>query len=175
MDKTVEDWIASARTYAPALPPEELLQSIAYAPGKDAQGEAIDSHETFRAKVCQALIQDRRPADHAVAVYLLEQEIICHKAFEGYSMTLGFCAYLLFQFGRVEDSLLLWRAKATNNDTTCGLDVQLLVGGGLDETLQHLHSHSHPDAAEAAGYIEECRVAGDFNHNYHEKLAKCYA
>src|SRR2546427_1577937 len=33
------------------------------------------------------------------------------------------------QVGHVEDSLIIWRAKATNFDTHCGVDVQLLVAG----------------------------------------------
>lgn len=73
------------------------------------------------------------------------------------------CALLLFQLGRVEDVLPLWRAKHIDMDTGCGLDIQFLVGAGVDETLAFLAASSDPAAREAGAYIADCRLGGDFD------------
>lgn len=71
-----------------------------------------------------------RPARPDLLRKLLEYEVTLWKAepetpaFEN----LYWCALLLFQLGRLEDVLPLWRAKNTNFDTACGFDAQFLVG-----------------------------------------------
>lgn len=72
------------------------------------------------------------------------------------------CALLLFDLGVPEDALRLWEAKHLNMDVGIGLDIQFLVGAGVDATLHALSSHGSDAAREAAAHLETCRAAGDF-------------
>lgn len=74
---------------------------------------------------------------------------------------LYWCALLLHQLGRLEDVLPLWRAKMTNFDTGCGMDIQFLVGPGVERTLAYLVESSEPDAAKAYECIAKCHAAGE--------------
>lgn len=44
----------------------------------------------------------------------------------------------LFAFGCVEDTLLIWRAKRKDFDAGCYIDVQLLCGAGVEDTISYL-------------------------------------
>lgn len=68
---------------------------------------------------------------------------------------------LLFAAGRVEDSLVVWRAKRASFDAGCSIDVQLLCGAGFDATLRYLQGLDDDDAREAYAYILRCDAAGD--------------
>lgn len=72
------------------------------------------------------------------------------------------CAQL-FAIGQVEDSLLIWRAKQSDFDAACYLDIQLLCGAGLEQTKAFLSNQDTPEAKEALKYLLECEEAGDFD------------
>ncbi len=76
------------------------------------------------------------------------------------------CSVMLFNAGHVTDSLLIWQAKGTNWDAHCSIDVQLLCGAGLPQTLAYLEAEATraPEAAEALKYLSDCAKPGvDFD------------
>lgn len=137
-------------------------------PGAD--GYLEDAYQEVREAVCQALNRDLTDADRSLVLYLLKQEIVSREDDWGFHDNMRLCAYMLFKLGHVEDSILLWRAKGTNFDSFCGVDVQLLAGGGLEETISWLKGTGDPEAAEAAEYLEGCRATGDFSYDYRASL-----
>ena len=74
------------------------------------------------------------------------------------------CAFLLWRVGDLGDVMLLWRAKHTNFDTGCGLDIQFLMGAGVDETISYLQRQTDVDSRDALEYILKCKAAGDFDN-----------
>ena len=64
------------------------------------------------------------------------------------------------RIGDPSDSELLWRAKNVSFDTFVGLDVQFLVGAGVDATIEQLQRQ---ELNEAADYIKGCARSGDFD------------
>ena len=84
-----------------------------------------DTNAAFRYAVLKELNLTLTDQDRPFIHYLLEQEILYHCALPGgVYESIKQCAYLLLRLGHVEDSLIIWRAKATNSDTHCGVDVQ---------------------------------------------------
>lgn len=73
------------------------------------------------------------------------------------------CALLLFDLGVPDDALRLWEAKQLNMDVGIGLDIQFLVGAGVDATLHLLSSQGSEAAREAADQLEERLAAGEFD------------
>ncbi|TWT81713.1 hypothetical protein CA13_31660 [Planctomycetes bacterium CA13] len=69
----------------------------------------------------------------------------------------------LFALGDIADSLVIWNAKQCSFDMSCSIDVQLLCGAGVDETLVYLDDLGTDPASAAATYIRECITTGDFN------------
>jgi intergrase/recombinase len=69
----------------------------------------------------------------------------------------------LFSIGSAEDSLLIWRAKQSDFDASCYLDIQLLCGAGLEETKAFLSNLDMPEAEEALEHLLNCEKSGDFN------------
>jgi hypothetical protein len=49
----------------------------------------------------------------------------------------------------VHDVALLWQAKQINMDTGAGLDIQFLVGAGVEETIEYLRAKSDTDSTAA--------------------------
>jgi hypothetical protein len=82
----------------------------------------------------------------------------------GTNENIKLCAYLLYRLGYVEDSLSIWKAKSTNFDTECGVDIQLLVGAGVERTIAYLKEQNSQEAKDAGSYIEECVESGDFKN-----------
>ena len=156
--------IQLARATTPSLPDTTVLQLLAYSPvilGDD--NSANDQNEILREDVCIQLSNQLHPDDRLFIRYLLEQEISLHKhEQEGMLPNLKRCAYLLYRLSHVEDSLLIWRAKDTHFDTMCGIDVQLLIGGGLALTLAYLEAQ--PDSTDIIEYITACKETGDFSN-----------
>jgi hypothetical protein len=68
----------------------------------------------------------------------------------------------LFSLGVADDSLLIWDAKKSSFDASCGMDVQFLCGAGLDATKQFLAKSSVQAASAALQYLTECEKTGDF-------------
>jgi hypothetical protein len=69
----------------------------------------------------------------------------------------------LLSIGNVEDSLIIWRAKSTNFDLGCGLDVQFLCGAGIEETRRYLAQTETDESRDALKYLDECVESGDFD------------
>lgn len=172
---TAEEWVEVARKAYPHSPDESVLRLVCSAMSTDADGDEVDTNQDFREAVCQRLNQDVSEADRALVIYLLDQEIQSAEQDWGFSENMRLCAYLLFKLGHVEDALLIWKAKSMNFDTFCGLDVQLLAGGGLDETIAYLRAATDPEASKAAQYMEDCRATGDFSSDYRASLAASFS
>jgi hypothetical protein len=76
------------------------------------------------------------------------------------------CCVMLFNAGHAIDSLLIWRAKESGWDAHCSIDVQLLCGAGLSQTMAYLEAKAsrEPEAAEALTYLRDCAQPGvDFD------------
>jgi len=76
---------------------------------------------------------------------------------------LYWCAFLLWRIGSVDDVIPLWRAKNIDFDTASGFDIQLLVGAGVDRTIEYLATKKDAEATAALERIVACRGAGDFD------------
>jgi hypothetical protein len=74
---------------------------------------------------------------------------------------LYWCALLLYLVGDTADVPLLWQGKQTTMDTASGLDVQFLVGAGVEATIQYAEAHGHEKIAK---YLCQMRDAGEFNN-----------
>ena len=68
----------------------------------------------------------------------------------------------LFSIGIVDDALLIWDAKESSFDASCGLDIQFICGAGLVETRDYLALSRSPSAASALEYLRKCEQTGDF-------------
>ena len=137
-------------------------QSIPNLP--DANTLALLNDESFRAEVCDEINKSVSASDRELSRHILKLDTASHQGDWGMSDDMRLSAFLLFKIANVEDSLLIWQAKESNFDTFCGLDIQLTVGAGIDETITYLKSLSDESALAAATYIEECRNAGDFKN-----------
>lgn len=73
------------------------------------------------------------------------------------------CSVQLFHSGNREDILHIWRAKTSSWDANSSIEIQLLCGRGLQETVRFLAEHDDPGAAEALQRIRECEEAGAFD------------
>lgn len=174
----VTEFISRCRQAYPALPGDDLLAQVRcnkqYHP---PDNDGYDVNAKFRAAVCKELKRSLSQADHQFVRYLVEQEMLDHQIDEGgIGENIKLCAYLLYKLGQVEDSLLLWRAKNTNFDTLCGIDVQLLVGAGVEQTLAFLRTQDTEEAQAAIEYIEECVETGDFKDldGYRAYVERCF-
>ncbi|MEZ0371363.1 MAG: hypothetical protein ACAI44_19880 [Candidatus Sericytochromatia bacterium] len=155
-------FIERCRSCQPELPAAELLAAIDF--DADPGNPASDRQASFRAAVCQELNRSLMPADRPLALHLLEQEILSHRAAQwGIEDNLRLAAWLLFRLAQPEDSLLIWRAKSVNFDTHSGLDVQLLAGAGVESTRHFLAASEDPEAAKALEYLELALAAGDLD------------
>lgn len=83
---------------------------------------------------------------------------------DGDTELMKLCCVQLFNAGKPEDVLLIWRAKAAGMDAGCSIDIQLLCGSGLAETKAHLSKQRLPEAAAALAQLNRCEAAGDFTH-----------
>ncbi|WP_020120308.1 hypothetical protein [Streptomyces canus] len=83
---------------------------------------------------------------------------------DGDTELMKLCCVQLFNAGNPEDVLLIWRAKAASMDAGCSIDIQLLCGGGLDETKAHLSKQHLSEAAAALEQLNRCETDGDFKY-----------
>lgn len=73
------------------------------------------------------------------------------------------CCMQLFAIGNVEDSLLIWRAKESDFDAYCYLDIQYTCGAGFNETKDFLVKQNTLEAKKLLDYLLLCEKAGDFD------------
>ncbi|MFE2628341.1 hypothetical protein ACFYZU_27755 [Streptomyces sp. NPDC001651] len=81
---------------------------------------------------------------------------------EGDTILMRLCCVQLFNSGALDDVLLIWDAKRSSFDAACSIDVELLLGHGLDATKAHLSAHPTPSAAAALDRLRELETAGVF-------------
>ena len=81
---------------------------------------------------------------------------------EGDTEVMRLAAAQLFAAGTVDDAILIWRAKRASMDAACSIDIELLCGRGLDETLKHLDALGDDDGASAAQALRTT-LDGDFD------------
>lgn len=72
------------------------------------------------------------------------------------------CCVQLFGHGDVADSLTIWKCKRIDFDLGCSIDIQLLCGAGVSQTLDYLRQSEDPGAEQALEYLGRCMEAGDF-------------
>ncbi|MFI1444289.1 hypothetical protein [Streptomyces fructofermentans] len=72
-----------------------------------------------------------------------------------------FCVQL-FNCGDLEDALLVWDAKSAGFDAACSIDIQLLLGRGLEAVKAHLSTRPAPSAAAALHRLRELERDGEF-------------
>ncbi len=77
-----------------------------------------------------------------------------------YDEALYWCAFLLYRIGDLKDVEMMWEAKHIDMDTGCMLDIQYLIGAGIDSTFSYLESRKMDDILE---YLNRCREAGDLD------------
>ncbi|MFP2903543.1 hypothetical protein ACLESD_00400 [Pyxidicoccus sp. 3LFB2] len=73
------------------------------------------------------------------------------------------CALQLFNAGRVEDILRIWRAKTSSMDADASLDIQLLAGAGLEQAKAYLSREGSEHARSALARLTACESSGDFD------------
>ncbi|MEU2784191.1 hypothetical protein [Streptomyces sp. NPDC007110] len=93
---------------------------------------------------------------------------------EGDTILMRLCCVQLFNSGALDDVLLIWDAKRSSFDAACSIDVELLLGHGLDATKAHLSAHPTPSAAAALDRLRELETAGVFeDFSVEEFSASC--
>jgi hypothetical protein len=103
--------------------------------------------------------------DRDFAIYFLN-DAITKRENKNYPFDLEdlmFASYLLAIHRNPEDALLIWKAKEIDFDTHCGHDIQLMVGGGVNETIAFLKGQKSIEAKHALTYLNGCVKAGDFD------------
>ncbi|MFG2123879.1 hypothetical protein [Streptomyces sp. NPDC048710] len=80
---------------------------------------------------------------------------------EGDTELMKLCCVQLFNSGHIDDALLVWSAKEASFDAACSIDIQLLLGHGLDATKAHLSAHPAPSAAAALRRLIEGEAVGE--------------
>lgn len=74
-----------------------------------------------------------------------------------------FACLLVTLHRQIEDCLLIWKAKNTDFDTYCGVDIQLTAFMGIPATITYPQTNPDPQAPKALEYILECNDEGDFD------------
>lgn len=111
--------------------------------------------------VCEQLNKTISAADRDLARYITKLYIKFYQDSNGLDYDwldpFRLCGLLLYKIGNVEDSVLLWQVKELDFDTACGLEVQMLTGAGVDETISYLRSLGNESTLKAAELIEANR------------------
>jgi hypothetical protein len=81
---------------------------------------------------------------------------------EGDTELMRLCCFQLFNSGDLDDVLLIWSAKQASFDAACSIDIEFLLGHGLDATKAHLSANRAPSATEALDRLRELEADGEF-------------
>ncbi|MFI1717562.1 hypothetical protein [Streptomyces litmocidini] len=81
---------------------------------------------------------------------------------EGDTELMRLCCFYLFNSGDLDDVLLIWSAKQAGFDAACSIDIEFLLGHGLDATKAHLSTHRAPSATAALDRLRELEADGEF-------------
>lgn len=104
---------------------DELLRIYGLEPDK--------KHRESIRKLLQQEMENREAEDHEVL------KLLC---------------IMLFAIGNVEDTELIWQAKRKNQDTGSYIDVQLLCGAGVEETIVYLKKKGGEQAHDQVLYLK---------------------
>jgi hypothetical protein len=126
-----------------------------------------------RLDVIRALLADLQPGDHALAVWLLEQEIAevagDTAASVGLPETLSCLIAAVARFARPEDALVIWRAAQATPEARLGVDVEQALRAGPDAVRRALRQRiarggsRTNDAAAALAWVEDGIANGAAN------------
>lgn len=73
-----------------------------------------------------------------------------------------YCIFL-FSIGKVEDTLLIWKAKELDFDTASYIDIQLLCGAGYEKTVEYLGTLETGKSQDILKRLVYCKNNGDFD------------
>jgi len=82
--------------------------------------------------VLASIRPENAPTNHELLLKILDKEIEYRRedADWDYYENLYWCGFLLFCVGDTRDTKIMWDAKNINMDTSCGFDIQNLIGAG---------------------------------------------
>ncbi|MFI8962806.1 hypothetical protein ACIGO8_11860 [Streptomyces sp. NPDC053493] len=81
---------------------------------------------------------------------------------EGDTELMRLCCFHLFNSGDLDDVLLIWSAKQASFDAACSIDIEFLLGHGLDATKAHLSANRVPAATAALDRLRKLEADGEF-------------
>jgi hypothetical protein len=93
---------------------------------------------------------------------------------EGDTELMRLCCFQLFNSGDLDDVLLIWSAKQASFDAACSIDIEFLLGHGLDATKAHLSANRAPAAAAALDRLRELEADGEFESFSVEERSASY-
>ncbi|WP_145328765.1 hypothetical protein [Paenibacillus xylanexedens] len=106
---------------------DELLQMYGLEPDK--------KHRESIRRLLQQEMENREADDHEIL------KLLC---------------IMLFAIGNVEDTELIWLAKRKNQNAGSYIDVQLLCGAGIEETIVYLEKKGGEQAHKQLLYLRKC-------------------
>ncbi len=113
-------------------------------------------------KLLKGIDPSKARENHATIRNIFLREMDCRRrnAESDHYESLYLCAFLIYKIGDLDDVEMMWEAKNINQDTGAMLDIQYLVGAGVENTFSHLEIRKLDDILE---YLSRCREAGDFD------------
>ncbi|WP_042365924.1 hypothetical protein [Streptacidiphilus neutrinimicus] len=81
---------------------------------------------------------------------------------EGDTELMKLCCVQLFNSGDIDDALLVWSAKEASYDAACSVDIELMLGRGLDATKAYLSALPMTAAVAALDRLCELETDGQF-------------
>ncbi|GHA93237.1 hypothetical protein ACIQRS_22395 [Streptomyces termitum] len=84
------------------------------------------------------------------------------------------CCFYLFSSGDLDDVLLIWSAKQASFDAACSIDIEFLLGHGLDATKAYLSASRAPSATAALDRLREFEANGVFEDFSVEERSASY-
>ncbi len=145
-----KEFVDLARQGYPQLPDQKTLA-------------LLEQSAEFIFAVCEELNKTVSAADRDLVLYITRLYVKFYKEEPNdfdydWNDPFRMCGLLLYKIGNVEDSLLLWEIKEIDMDTAGGLEVQMLTGAGVDETITYLKSLKTDFALKGAELIEANRM-----------------
>ncbi|PHI31464.1 hypothetical protein [Budvicia aquatica] len=120
--------------------------------GKTGYGQRFDDNWENRQRLAQILFPLIAPNHKPLLRFLIEQEIICCRDYDGGSSLLKALCFMLYTMAEIEDSHLFYLAKFnTNFDVRIEADIEPIFGKNKDETKRYF-AQSEPELVKA---IEE--------------------
>ena len=159
---TASEFLAASRQAAPAVP-SQLLASVAYRPAQLLSGTRIDGNAEFRKAVVDALLDDLTPADRALILHLVAEEIACERAIQEHQNLYQLCFHL-YKLGELADVFVLYDAKFNSSswDVSLLLDREFLTLGHTVPVVQrYVQAEFARQPALAAHYPQLLAVLQD--------------